>query len=227
MQFWHNVHWTLAGESLPRSPGLQQGLKVCEELFLSALQGELEENPNPSFSAQLTSSPVAPQQAEDGQYWLLKVEITHFPHVATGGEEDKPWSKMRPEYTFTSYFLGLCFHICTKTAEHLPLYLLQRVLGSPRSSPHPSPWLTGLKTPTPPPWACYREQVEFLCSSTCSFASLPAVPLFDLLQVHLLTLCLLELTGYIPITNIKVHSAQPRAGGHMSTGFVIELDFPT
>lgn len=44
--------------------------------------------------------------------------------------------------------------VCTRTTEHLPLYLLQWLLGSPRSSPHPSPWLTGLTAPVPPPQAC-------------------------------------------------------------------------
>jgi len=87
------MHCTLAGESLPQSLGLQQGLTVCEELFLSALQGELEENPNLAFSAQLARSLIAPQQAENGPYCPLKVEITHFPYVGIGGVEDKLWSK--------------------------------------------------------------------------------------------------------------------------------------
>lgn len=90
-------------------------------------------------------------------------------------------------YTFTFYFLGLSFCICNKMAEHLPLYLLQWVLVSPRSSPHPSPWLTGL---TAPGWLL--EQVQFLCSSPCSFASLPELLMLGVLQIHLWPLCLLE-----------------------------------
>lgn len=58
--------------------GAATGIDGLQELFLSALQEELEENPNPSFSTQLVSSLIAASKLKmaNTDPWRLKSLIS-------------------------------------------------------------------------------------------------------------------------------------------------------